>query len=206
MKLLFSAAAAVALLTAGAATAQTTPVQYYGTIGYTQASATLEDDGTFGEDIDLEVGAITGRVGGRFGQYLGVEGELAFGIKESEERITTTFQGIPVTADINYKLKNEAAVYGVGFLPLSPNADLFGRVGVGRLSSEFDVTASAGGFSETESMEGDSNFFAFGAGGQYFFDGLNGVRGEYTRFNLDTDEDEEGAEFDTLSISYVRKF
>ena len=206
MKLLFGAAAAVALLAAGSATAQTTPIQYYGTIGYTQASATLEDDGTLGEDIELDVGAITGRVGGRFGQYLGVEGEVSFGVKESEQTINTTFQGVRVSADINYKLKSEAAIYGVGFLPVSPAADLFGRVGVGRLSSEFEVTARAGGFSESDDMEGDSNFFAFGAGGQYFFDGLNGVRAEYTRFNLDTDEDEEGAEFDTLSISYVRKF
>ncbi|MBW3616710.1 MAG: porin family protein [Proteobacteria bacterium] len=205
MKLLFGAAAAVALLAGGSAMAQTAPVQYYGTIGYTQASATLEDDGTFGQDIDLDAGAITGRLGARFGQYVGVEGEVAFGVTESEESITTTFQRVPVTADINYKINGKAAVYGVGFLPVSPNADLFGRIGVGRLSSEFDVTARAGGFSQSEQMEGEANFFAFGGGGQYFFDGLNGVRGEYTRFNLDTDEDE-GAEFDSFSISYVRKF
>ena len=32
--------------------------------------------------------------------------------------------------------------------------------------------------------------------------GLNGVRGEYTRFDLSDD----GAEFDVWSISYVRRF
>lgn len=207
MKLLFAAATAAALFTAVSASAQAMgPTQAYGTIGYTQASAELEDDGTLGQNLELDVGAVTGRVGARFGQYLGVEGEVAFGVTESEQTLSTVFNGIPVTADVNYKLKNELAAYGIGFLPVSPNADLFARIGVGRLDSEADITARAGGISQSESIEGEASFVAYGAGGQFFFDALNGVRAEYTRFDLGEDDGEEGAQFDTFSLSYVRKF
>ena len=64
-----------------------------------------------------------GRLGYRFMPYLGIEGELATGLKGD----TDTMAGVHV----NTKLKHEAAIYGVGFLPVSPNTDLLARVGYG---------------------------------------------------------------------------
>ena len=202
MKVLFAAASAAALLAAAPASAQVLAgTQWYGNLGYSHASTNVDFE-DLNQDVDLKSGAVTGRVGARFGQYLGVEGEAAFGLTESEESFNGTISGVPYTADITYKMKHELAVYGVGFLPVAPNADLFARLGVGQAESEVSATVRAGGFTETTSEDGSSDFVAYGAGGQYFFDGQNGVRGEYTRFDLSDD----GAEFDVFSIAYVRKF
>ena len=208
MKLLFAAAAAASLLAAFPASAQMMgggTTQLYGTIGYTQASTDVDFE-EIGQNVELSSGLITGRFGGRFSQYFGAEAEASFGVTESEETINTTFGGVPVRADINYKMTAEAAAYGVGFLPLSPNADLIARIGFGRIDSDIEVVASAGGFSATEEQSGSSNFIGYGVGGQFFFDGLNGVRVDYTRFDLTEDDGDESAEFDTFSIAFVRKF
>jgi opacity protein-like surface antigen len=209
MKLLFGAAAAAALLAgAGAASAQMVggSTQIYGTLGYTQMNSELDDD-VFTDKPEVNIGAITGRVGARFTPYLGAEGELSFGVNESEDRFTARELGVTVTGDLNVKLSNEVAVFGVGFLPVAPNTDLFARVGVGRLQTEVETRVTSGGFSIDEIGDRESNFFAIGAGAQYFFDGLNGIRGEYTRYSLEEDENEDDrAEFDSFSISYVRRF
>jgi hypothetical protein len=88
----------------------------------------------------------------------------------------------------------------VGFLPIAPNADLLARIGYGRteLKGElqgFEVEASGTGVS-------------FGIGGQYFFDGLNGIRLDYTRqeFSEDDDNEIQGGDLDTFTISYARRF
>ena len=69
MKALITAASALALaaLLPAAASAQTAPTSgttFYGTLGYADT------------DLDhVNLGAIQGRLGARFGQYFGVEGE-----------------------------------------------------------------------------------------------------------------------------------
>ena len=203
MKVLFAAVSAAALLAAAPASAQMLGggTQWYGTLGYSHASTNVDFE-DLNQDVDLKSGAVTGRVGARFGQHLGVEGEASLGLTESEERFGGTLSGVPYTADITYKMKHELAVYGVAFLPVAPNADLFARLGVGQADSEVSATVRAGSFTDTISEDGSSDFVAYGAGAQYFFDGRNGVRGEYTRFDLSDD----GAEFDVFSIAYVRKF
>lgn len=207
MKLLFAAASAAALLAAGSASAQTLGSgQFYGTLGYSQISTDLEGDfnGDGRDDtFDIDIGAITGRFGARFTPYLGAEAEVSFGVRDSEDSQRFSVGGTTVTADVAVKLKNEVAAYGVGFLPVAPNADVFARIGYGRSSLETEVSASGGGSTFRESDEGENNFLAYGGGAQYFFDGLNGVRAEYTYFDI-TEEDAGG--FDSFSISYVRKF
>ena len=47
------------------------PTSTYGTLGYTGINA--------GGGSDAHIGAITGRIGERFGKYFGVEGELSGG-------------------------------------------------------------------------------------------------------------------------------
>src|SRR6185437_11403576 len=166
------AAASVAVLAAAVpalAQAQTDTVApgAYGTLGYANAH-------TSGVDL----GAIEGRLGYRFNNWLGVEGELAGGVKD--DKSTQTFTGGTVTSKI--KLQNEEAIYGVGFLPISPNFDLLARIGYGDTRIKASATATGTGVvpvSASQSAHGGS--WNFGAGAQYFLDGKNGLRGDYTR-------------------------
>ena len=42
---------------------------------------------------------------------------------------------------------------------------------------------------------------SYGAGAQYMFDGVNGVRADYTRYDFD-----EGGDMDSFGLAYVRRF
>jgi hypothetical protein len=179
MKSLIATAALAAIAAAvvpAAASAQTAAPGAYGSIGYSAANQ---------EGVDL--GAIQGRLGYRFSPYLGVEGELAGGVKEDD----TNIAGVPV----DVKLEHQEAIYGVGFLPVAPNADLYARIGYGNTSLK---VSGPGGVSAT----GDGDSWNYGVGGQYFFDDKNGVRADYTRFDFKDDN----GEADVWSIGYVRKF
>lgn len=173
-----TAAAALAALLPAAALAQTanTGTTFYGTLGYA--------------DTDLSgvnLGAIQGRIGARFGQYFGVEGELSGGVKSDNVNVGGT--------DVKVKLNSQEAIYGVGFLPLSPNFDLLARVGYGHSEG----SGSVAGVSAT--AKGDS--WNYGVGGQYTFDDKNGVRLDYTRESF-TQHGSDDA--NVWSIAYLRKF
>lgn len=180
MKALIPAATAAALtaLLPAAALAQTanSGTTFYGTLGYADTDVS-----------SVNLGAIQGRIGARFGQYLGVEGEVSGGVKNDKVRVGGT--------DIKVKLDNQEAIYGVGFLPLSPNFDLLARVGYGHT----ETSGSVAGVSATG--KGDS--WNYGAGGQYTFDGKNGVRVDYTRESF---QDSGEKDADVWAVSYVRKF
>ncbi len=175
-KVLFAAAAAATLAVSAPALAQTGPfagTTFYGTLGYDHVTV---------DDPDVDLGAITGRLGARVTPYIGAEVEAGFGVKDDD------FGAVDVELD------NHAAVYAVGFLPVQPNFDLFARVGYGTQE------ASVSGAGANVSADGES--WNYGVGAQYFFDGANGIRGEWTRHDLEDD----GGEFDVFSIAYVRKF
>ncbi len=150
--------------------------QVTGSVGYTVLD---------GDDADL--GTVTGRVTARVNPYFGVEGEASFGVKDDD----VSFGG--VTGDLSHEY--DAAAYGVATLPISPNFELFGRVGYGTTSIKADVA----GFSATE----DGESVNYGAGANYFFDGRNGVRADWTRRDF---TDDNGGELDTYGLSYVRRF
>jgi hypothetical protein len=109
--------------------------------------------------------AVQGRLGYRFNNWLGVEGELATGVKSDDVNVS----GV----DVKTKLKHQAAAYAVGFLPLSPNTDILARVGYGTTK----IKASAAGVAASGSEES----WNFGVGAQHHFDGANGIRVDYTR-------------------------
>jgi hypothetical protein len=169
-----TAALACAAVPALANAQDTSTPAVYGTLGYSQASE---------EGVDL--GAIQGRLGARWNHF-GVEGELAGGVKSDDVNVGGT--------NVNVKLRHEEAIYGVGFLPVSPNLDLFARVGYGNS----DIKASAGGSSATAS----GNSWNYGVGGQYFFTDKDGVRVDYTRHDFTGN----GGNADVWGVSYVRKF
>ena len=168
-------AAAAVLAVPAVAAAQDTAVTGYGSVGYSH------------HDLDgADVGAIQGRVGARFNPYLGVEGELGFGVKKDDVSI----------GGVNGKaqLKNSAAIYGVGFLPVAPNADLYARVGYGKSEGKVSVPGAI--------AKADGNSWNYGVGGQYFLDDKNGVRADYTRHDFEDD----AGKADVWSVGYVRKF
>lgn len=171
----FTAVAAIAASIAVPAAAQSlSSPTWYGSAGYSNLST---------EDSDISLDALTGRVGARFNPYFGAEGELSVGLGEEE-----------LAPGIDASLNYDAAVYGVAAFPVSQNFEVFGRVGYGTTELE----ASGGGVTVTE--DGDS--FNYGVGANYFFDGANGVRADYTRRDFQND----GGEADVWSINYVRRF
>jgi outer membrane immunogenic protein len=181
MKAVYLAAAALVAASvpfaAHAADAGSTfsPIQAYGAIGY--ASANQEG---------ITLGAIQGRLGARFGKYLGVEGELAGGVKNAD---VNTGGG---TATL--KLSSEVGVYAVGFLPVSSSFDAFARVGYGRTN----ISASAG---NGGTAAGSDNSWNYGGGGQYFFTKNDGFRADYTHYHYNG-----GGGANVWSVAYVRKF
>ena len=185
MKTLITAASALALgaLLPAAALAQTAPTAnvgttFYGTLGYADSKTD-----------HLNLGTVQGRIGARFGQYFGVEGELGAGVTNDK----TTVGGV----DIKAKIQNQEAIYGVGFLPISPNFDLLARIGYGDTRAK--AKASAVGVADSA----NGNSWNYGVGGQYHFDDTNGVRADYTREEY-TGSGSGAA--NVYALSYVRKF
>ncbi|HEY3948262.1 porin family protein [Phenylobacterium sp.] len=176
-------AAALAALAPAAASAQTTAApsftspSLYGTLGY--------------DDVDMShqnLGALQGRLGARFSQYFGVEGEYSYGVKGDKI-------GVAGAPDVKVQQNSQEAIYGVGFLPINPNFDLLARVGYGHTAG----TGSVPGV--TPGVRGDS--WNYGVGGQYMFDGKNGVRLDYTRESFQPRGSDDA---NVWAVSYVRKF
>jgi hypothetical protein len=127
----------------------------YGNLGYAHAK---------GNGVSL--GAIQGRLGYRADNYMGAEGELGVGI--DGDRV-----GVAPGVNARVKLRHQEAIYGVGFVPVSPQFDVLARVGYGATT----VRASAAGLHDTDT----NNSINYGVGAQYHFDGANGVRADFTR-------------------------
>ena len=135
---------------------------FYADAGYSFLS--LNDDG-----LDVDVGAITAHAGYEFNPYFAVEGEAGFGVDDDN----VSALGVNVKAE----LESMFGLYARGQYPVTPDLNVFGRVGV----VQADVKASALGFSESA----DDTGFAFGAGGEYTFANNVYLRGEYTRHEID---------------------
>ncbi len=171
---LSTAAAAVALMAVPAAAQSVSDPSWYGSVGVANVGA---------EDTDVDLNTVTGRLGARLNPYFGLEGEASFGIGDEE-----------VAPGVDAQLNYDAAAYAVGYFPVSNNFELLGRVGYG--TTEIEV--SGGGLTASE----DGESLNYGVGAQYFFDGANGVRGDWTRRDFEDD----AGEADVWSVSYVRRF
>ena len=170
--------AAIATVVPAAAMAQDTAPTNTGAYVNLHAGAVDADN------IDPKV--IGGRLGYRFNDWIGVEGELATGLKSDKD----TVAGV----DVSYKLKHSAAAYLVGFAPIATNTDLIARIGYGTSK----VRAKAAGVSVSDSEDS----FNFGVGAQHYFDGANGVRIDYTRQEFSGGN----ADANVWSVGYTRRF
>ena len=153
----------------------------YATVGYTSFDA---------KDSGVNIGAITGRAGVQLHPNFAAEGELSFGVQDDDVR--------EMGVDVNIKHRFDVAAYGVAILPLGERAQLFARLGFGH--TEIEAKGSAPGSTVTVSLDGKS--WNYGVGGQYFIDGKNGVRADWTRRDFTEDQ----GNIDVYSISYVRRF
>jgi len=181
MKVTLIAAGAVAALAFAAPAFADSPAYAgttaYANLGYSNVGAT--------SDGSPDVSEITGRLGARFGEYLGIEGEVSGGLNNDHVNIG----GVTGSAGIN----DQYAAYAVGYLPVMPNADILARIGYG--NTDFHSNVPGGPY------HGGDTSFNWGVGGQYFFDSHNGVRADYTRADYD-----HGPDANIWGVSYVRKF
>ena len=144
------------------------PVSGYANLGYSDIQA-----------AKITNGAVTARIGARLWSYFGIEGEASLGVNDDRFLYSVPCppdQPLcpPAIFQITSKLRDAEAIYAVGYLPITPNLDLFIRGGYGgaHYSAHSDPT---NGFSE-QSLN-------YGLGGDYFFFDSNGVRLDYTRFD-----------------------
>lgn len=193
MKTLIAVASTAGALCAfaGAAQAQTIPAGVYGTLGYSDAHSNNTD-----------LGAIQGKLGYRIMPYAGIEGELAFGVRKDDFTVGNALPG----QKGHTELKHAEAIYGVGFLPLSPNTDLLARVGYGSSRERVtlpDRVVAGGGATPSTSASASQDSWNFGVGAQHHFDGKNGVRVDYTRQEFTKDS---FGHADVYAVAYTRKF
>jgi hypothetical protein len=181
--------AAVAAAAAIAAPASAEPFLNIPAPGPATVKASIGYTGIDYQGADL--GAVNLRLGADFGKYVGIEGEGAFGVNDQNGAIGSVATKL--------HLNSEYAFYGVARAPVLPNADLFARIGYGH--SAIKATASLGAVSASATAGYDS--WNFGVGGEYFLDGKNGLRVDYTRYEFQA-TGAKGA--DTWSVGYVRKF
>ncbi len=154
---------------------------WYADGGYTHVTTDV-DTGAGSADIDL--GAISGRVGYDINPNFAVEGELAVGVNDE----SATQGAVTASLGLNYLV----GAYGKAQIPVAENINLFARVGYG--SAEVEVSVP------TVSFADDADGFAWGVGGEMFFDGRNGFRIEYTQFDFDN------TDADVFGVFYVRRF
>jgi len=157
------------------------PTSFYGNLGYSN----LDADGGSNTDVS----AVIGRVGARFGPYLGVEGEASAGI--GSDSVTLG----PDTARTH--LDNQYAGYLVGFLPVTRKFDFLARVGYG--AQQFNVRDESADTSFNKHYDSVN----YGAGAQYLFTDKDGVRVDYTRYDS---QEKFAPDQDVWSVAYVRKF
>lgn len=173
MKILLATAAAIALLAgASAASAET-----YGSIGYSKIDLS-----------DVDLGAVTARVGANINSWFGVEGEVSVGVQDESVTIPV---GQPGAGTYAIELKHSVAVFAVARAPVAEGFSVFGRVGYA--TSKFEATIPG------TNVSGSAEGVAYGVGAQYDF-GVNGVRADFTRYDVEFDD------ADAYTISYVRKF
>jgi outer membrane immunogenic protein len=155
----------------------------YANLGYSSVTTGVND----GDHDDFTFGTATGRVGLRFHRYIGIEGEVGLGIKNDHQLVSGQ--------TVKVRLATEAEAYVVGFLPLSDHADLLARVGYGNV----EYRLNGGPFNRVSADKGSLNY---GIGAQYLFDGRNGLRLDFTRYDLKG----KGADANAFAIAFVHRF
>jgi len=153
------------------------------------STASAQDSGAYvniGVDaIEFDAYTASVKLGYNFTDFFGVEGQAGFGIIDQE------------VGTVDVGVDNQFAGFGVVRFPTGENFEIFARLGYH--ATKFGVSGAVSGDLDTDG-------FAGGVGGQYFFNGgSNGLRVEYTYLDIGSNEGNLGGG-DVFSASYVRKF
>lgn len=155
---------------------------WYADGGYTHITTDV-DTGAGSADIDL--GAISGRVGYTLNPNFAVEGELAVGVNDEE----ATQGAVTASLGLNYLV----GAYGKAQVAVAENVNLFARAGIVNAELEAEVTG-LGSASDSETGAG------YGVGGTVDVAENIYVRGDYTRYDIDD------VEADAFTIGVGVKF
>ena len=137
------------------------------------------------DSVDLQAFNLRGGI--EFHELLGAEFEAAFGLGAEE---------IDGGSGAEAELENQFGGFIVARYPVIPNLDVLGRIGY----TSGELQTSNNGVSSDADLDG----FAFGIGGEYMFTEQLGVRGDYTRVEVDDDALDGGVNM--FSIAGVYKF
>ena len=153
------------------------------------SAASAQDSNTYvniGVDaVEFDAYTLSGKLGYKFTDMFAIEGQAAIGIIDNKE----TIQGIEAKAGVD----SSFGAFGVLRIPTGEGLNLFGRAGY----HFTQLSASAGNVD----LDVDTDGFAIGAGSEYSWDGVNGIRLEYTYLDGEGDGGS-----DVYSLSYVRNF
>jgi hypothetical protein len=147
----------------------------YGTLGYSHSDRGVSD-----------LGGATGRLGLRFGKFVGAEAEGTWGVTDDDS--------VNPRRPAQTKLERSMAAYAVGYAPVTDRLDLIGRVGIGNTRTEMKTGATVA-HQTVDSIN-------YGAGAQYFLTEKDGLRADFTRESYRKGP----GHADTYGVSYVRKF
>lgn len=185
---------------------------FYGIVGLGQSEADISAPA--GVSVDNKDTSYFLGAGYRFNDYVSVEGgylDLGEASVSASGGISGTYYGIPFTATGTLSAKSEVKGWSLGpkfTLPLSKQADLYGKVGyyfwdadttatlVGNVTFG-GVTYAAGG-SANVSDNGEDPYY--GIGFAYRFTDRVGLLVDYTRYKVDT------TDVDTLGVGLTIKF
>jgi opacity protein-like surface antigen len=155
-------------------------------------------------DVDSDLFGLVGRLGVQKSWY-GAEIEGTVGVSDEDETLSIALpDGTgPVDVDVSAGIDYSLAAFAVGRLPLGSQFKALGRVGYHTTQIGASANAVSGDGAQMINESDSDNFdgLAYGAGLEYDFDAVNGVRVDYTRYDLGDD-----AVMDSISATYLRRF
>lgn len=150
--------------------------------------AYAQDSGAYGSigitTYEFDTYGANAKLGYNFNEYIGVEAEGVLGLSGTTETIGTN--------QIKFETDYTIAAFVIARLPVGEQVDLFLRGGYHQTGVSLSVPGTL--------LDGDFDGGAIGGGIQYNFSSDSGIRAEYTYLAGSF------AEFNTVSLSYVRKF
>lgn len=177
-KTILASSVLVFMTTSGAVTAQESSHQAY--MGANYVFVTYEEDG-FADDVDL--GALTAKVGAKFNPYVAAELRAGFGVADE----TASAYGVSGKIELDY-LIGGYAVFG-----LPTETPIYPYIIVGYTKGE--LTASVSGPSGSASASASESDISYGVGANFSLRDNIQMNAEYMQY-LDKD----GAEISGLSI------
>ncbi|HEY8509756.1 MAG TPA: outer membrane beta-barrel protein [Steroidobacteraceae bacterium] len=163
-----------------------------------------------GSSLDDEGSPWSLVAGWRFSPYFALEaGYVNLGTAEYRASGTVFIPGIgSVNGGFGVDISAKGPLVAVaGFAPLGERFDVHGRLGLLFADTEFDVTVSLEGLSESDSFSASSQDVFFGIGASFHFTDNLSASLDYSLFQDVGDEDETGeSKVDAITLGLTYRF